>query len=204
MPKKVLSLGTDGKLVLRLPDGRTEVVPKAEPIYQRALLLIDSSGSMAGNKLEQAQSGAVRFAVDALDKGYLIGLIQFGNSAIRLCESTRDVSSLRRHIQNLTADGGTNMTAAMQLAVEELTGVNGMRAIVVVTDGMPDNPATVLSVAQRAKESGIEIIAIGTDDADRDFLNKLASRSDLMIKVSRELLGESIASAAKMLPSPSR
>ncbi len=96
------------------------------------------------------------------------------------------------------------MTAAMQLAVEELTGVNGMRAIVVVTDGMPDNPATVLSVAQRAKESGIEIIAIGTDDADRDFLNKLASRSDLMIKVSRELLGESIASAAKMLPSPSR
>ncbi len=45
MPKKVLSLGTDGKLVLRLPDGRTEVVPKAEPIYQKgALLLIDSSG----------------------------------------------------------------------------------------------------------------------------------------------------------------
>lgn len=96
------------------------------------------------------------------------------------------------------------MTHALQLATEELTPINGLRAIVVVTDGMPNDPTTTLSMAQRAKKNGIEIIAIGTDDADKDFLNKLASRSDLMIKVSRELLGQSVASAAKMLSSSSR
>jgi len=94
--------------------------------------------------LDQAQSGAAAFAVDALVKGYSIGLIRFADKA------------------------------------------------------------TLSRGPIRAKERGIEIIAIGTDDADKDFLSRLASRSDLMVKVSRELLGQSIASAAKMLPGPSR
>jgi Ca-activated chloride channel family protein len=74
-----------------------------------------------------------------------------------------------------------------------------MRTLVVVTDGIPDNPPSVLDIAARAKASGVEIIAIGTDDADKDFLDKLASRSDLSVKASREMLAQSIASAAKML-----
>ena len=201
MAKKLLSLGTDGKLVLKLPDGRVEALPDAKPDFHTAFLLVDCSGSMAGNrKLEQAQSGASSFAEDALENGYSIGLIQFASTATVLCKPIRDVSKLRLHINNLTAGGGTNMTQAMQLALEELGLADGVRAIVVVTDGMPAEPASVLNVAKRAKELGIDIIAIGTDDADGDFLKRLASRSELAIRVSTELLSQSIASAAKMLP----
>lgn len=202
MPRKILSLGTDGKLTLRLPDGRLEPVPKPQPAFQIVFLLIDCSGSMAGYKLEQAKSGAVDFAEDALRKDYLVGLIEFADTASCLCEPTQDISSLRRNIQSLLVDGGTNMTDALQLGVERLALINGMRAIVVVTDGMPNDPTGVLSVARRAKDNGIEIIAIGTDDADRGFLSKLTSRSDLTMKVSSQLLAQSIASAAKMLPKP--
>jgi hypothetical protein len=44
------------------------------------------------------------------------------------------------------------------------------------------------------------VITIGTDDADKDFLSRLASRAELSVKVSRDQLGQSIASAVKMLP----
>jgi len=205
MPKKILSLGTDGKLVLKLPGGGVEPLPETRTASQTAFLLVDCSGSMGtGTKLEQARSGASAFALDAFGQGYSVGLIQFSDEATLLCAPTRDISDLRIPIKNLTIGGGTNMTHALQLAMDKLSLMNGLRAIVVVTDGIPDSRATALNMAQRAKEKGIEIIPRGTDDADQDFLNQLASRPDLAVKVSREMFAQSIASAAKMLPGSSR
>ena len=50
------------------------------------------------------------------------------------------------------------------------------------------------------KDREIDIITIGTEDADRIFLKELASRSDLSVMVSSDDLGSGIASTAKMLP----
>ena len=41
---------------------------------------------------------------------------------------------------------------------------------------------------------------IGTDDADRDFLGKLASKTELSVKVLSDRLKQGITSMAKMLP----
>jgi len=59
-------------------------------------------------------------------------------------------------------------------------------------------------LAGEAKNAGIEIITIGTDDADEEFLRLLASRKELATKVIREQLGQAIADAAKMLPAPKK
>ena len=56
----------------------------------------------------------------------------------------------------------------------------------------------------RLRAQGIDIIAFGTDDADRAFLEKIASRSDLAVKVSSAQLESGIAGAARMLPAASR
>ena len=72
--------------------------------------------------------------------------------------------------------------------------------MVVITDGMPDHEEKALDAARDAKERGIDIITVGTDDADRVFLEKLASRKDLVVVVKSEQLGEGITSAAGMLP----
>ena len=72
--------------------------------------------------------------------------------------------------------------------------------IVIATDGQPDNRSTASGAAEKAKKMGVDIIAVGTDDADSSFLKKLASRSDLGIKVTREHFGKGITQAAKSLP----
>lgn len=46
----------------------------------------------------------------------------------------------------------------------------------------------------------IDIIAVGTDDADSSFLKKLASRNDLGIKVLRPKFEKGIIQAARSLP----
>lgn len=163
-------------------------------------LVVDCSGSMAGQKLTQAKKGAVDFAEDARRKGYSVGLIRFSSIATHLCEPQGQISVLNRYLRAMDANGSTNMTDAILLALQNLRDRKEHRAMVVVTDGMPDSPSTALESARQAKANGIDILTIGTDDADRDFLAKLASRTGLAVKVAREQLGQGIASMAKMLP----
>ncbi len=95
------------------------------------------------------------------------------------------------------------MAKAINLAHELLREIPGTRIIVVVTDGMPNGPGdpiASLNAGQSAKSNGIDIIAIGTDDADQDFLKRLASRAELGIKVPSKQLEKTISSSAKMLP----
>ena len=167
-------------------------------------LVVDCSGSMsAGHKLDHAKKGALNFAKDALTKGYLTGLIKFESSATHLCEPQQKVSVLQRHLDTMYVGGSTNMAEAIQLATENLRNRRGIRVMVIVTDGEPDSVTDTLLAAQKAKKNGIKIITIGTDDANRDFLRKLASETELTVMVSRDQLERGITSAVKMLPAKS-
>ena len=172
-------------------------IPTAGFVY----LVVDCSGSMEeGNKLNQAKKGITNFAREARNKGYLTGLIKFESSAPHLCEPVRDVSVLENEVERINIGGSTNMADAIHIATERLKAKKGPRVIIIATDGMPDSREKALYEAERAKKVGIDIITIGTDDADKDFLRKLASRTNLGIKVSREQFGKSISSVATMLP----
>jgi Ca-activated chloride channel family protein len=198
MARRLLTLGVDGKLALRLPGGEVEAYHG--PAQAWALLLIDCSSSMDGEKMSQARAGALAFAEDAMRKHYSVGLIRFATRAEVLCSLKDGFFALTSEVEKLKAQGSTNMADAINLATEELNALSGVRAIVIATDGMPDNRNSTLSAARIARDAGIDVIAIGTDDADREFLGKIASRSDLAVKVSRSELKNEITAAARLLP----
>lgn len=189
--------------------GRIEIRAQGKPVQAELVrskdtgvvyLLIDCSSSMEGHKFVQAKKGAIEFARGALTKGYSVGLIKFDDYAVHLCGPQQEIQGLIRRIKEMHMGVTTNMTSAIRLAIPKLEKSRGFRVMVITTDGMPDDEETALDEARKAKEKGIDIIAIGTDDADREFLKKLASRTDLAVKVPREELQQGIASAAKMLP----
>ena len=163
-------------------------------------LVIDCSGSMAGEKIAEAKEGALDFAQEALTKNYAIGLISFSSVATLICEPLEEVSHVQRHLPDLEPDGSTNMARAIELATLKLKGKPGPLAMVVITDGMPDHEGAALGAARDAKKSGIDVMTVGTDDAEWSFLRKLASRDDLVVVVTREELGKGITSAATMIP----
>jgi len=163
-------------------------------------LAVDCSGSMEGDKLAQAKRGAVEFAKEAQKKGYWTGLITFDTSATHLCSPQRDIAVLQKTIESVVASGTTNMTHVIELAVEELHSKKGKRVLVIVTDGAPDSARTALKAAQQAKKEGIDIITVGTEDADYAFLKRLASRNELATVVASKQLKEGIVATAKMLP----
>ena len=189
-----------------LSRGGIEIHRQGKPVESTVLrsgsvyLVIDCSGSMAGRKIDEAKKGALYFAQEALTKRYAIGLISFSSSATHICEPQEKVSQVQRHLPGLEPDGSTNMAGAIELATVKLRGRPGPLAMVVITDGMPDQEGAALGAARDSKKLGIDIITVGTDDADLSFLRKLASRDDLAVVVTREELSKGITSAAKMLP----
>jgi hypothetical protein len=72
-------------------------------------------------------------------------------------------------------------------------------AVVVVTDGQPDNKKTALAAAGILKKRGIDIVCIGTDDADQEFLSKLASGSEMSFHVDASDLRATLQNASTLL-----
>ena len=52
----------------------------------------------------------------------------------------------------------------------------------------------------KARAKGVEIMAVGTDDADRKFLSQIVSRKELATKVERPQFRSQIASYGQQLP----
>jgi Mg-chelatase subunit ChlD len=163
-------------------------------------LLLDVSQSMDEPKLRQARAGSVSFAEDAVGKGYRVGVIQFSTFARLRVEPTTNRRTIEKGLSHVGLQMTTNMAAAIELATSLLDRMEGQRAMVLVTDGYPDDASAALEAAERAKRQGITIIAIGTDDADRNLLKKLASASELATTVPDRDLGVTIAKAALLLP----
>jgi hypothetical protein len=75
-----------------------------------------------------------------------------------------------------------------------------LAAVVIVTDGLSNDNAAALDAADSLKKRGVDIICIGTDDADARFLKELAIRSDLATHVSSRELRSAISGASHLLP----
>ena len=165
-------------------------------------LLIDCSSSMEGSKLKSAKDGAIDFAFAARKKGYAIGGISFASIAQIFHQHTKQFDNFKIAVSALYVGGSTNMADALKFARDLLAPARGYRAIVLVTDGMPDSQEAALAEAKLAKKQGIDIITIGTDDADQLFLQKIASRTELAQKVSAEHLQKTISYASSLLMLP--
>ena len=207
--KGIEIIKSDSHSEISITIGNTTLKPQGRPVSVRfekqmahVYLLIDTSGSMADVKLEQAKKGMLDFAKDAFRKEYDVGLISFNTTAKHICKPTYDIEILKKCVSEMYASGSTNLSDAITLAHEHFNSLKNTRVMVIATDGTPDNAQNALKEAAKAKQDGIDIITIGTDDADQQFLKTLASRSELGSKVTRAVFSQAISSTSALLPSP--
>lgn len=175
---------------------------KARPLLTNSVFfLLDCSGSMGSNeKLQFAKNGGIEYAMDANSKGYKIGLISFGSKANKILDLQENVENFKTQISKLEVEGSTNLTDAIRIAREALSSNKGERIIFIVTDGFPDNSDSAISEAHLAAKSGIEIMTLGTDDADLNFLSSIATKKEFSKKVNRQDFQQGIKDMSKLLP----
>lgn len=152
-------------------DAPATVVPQTRRAPMAVSLVIDTSGSMAGDKIYNARLAASSL-LESLADGDIVSIYGFSNLTRQivpptvLSQATRQ--GLMQSIQTLSAVGGTNMYDGMQVATSQIANTppsHPIRRIFLISDGHanvgPSDPATLASLAAQGTEWGTQVTAIG-------------------------------------------
>lgn len=128
-------------------------------------IVLDTSGSMVGDKIEAARSALNRFLYDLLDDNDEIFLYRFSNDPVLLQDWTTDRRLLSRALGRIAPNGGTAMYDAVVEAIPmAAAGRNQKKAVVVISDGNDTaSRAGVHEVRQLIRESEVLVYAVGID-----------------------------------------
>ncbi len=157
------------------------------------VLVLDRSGSMAGEPLSTMKIGAKTF-IDIIDEatdsskdgqigsGSRMGVVSFSSTAVADTQLITSVDALKNAVDGLTAGGSTNHADAFTKAMELFEPASSnAKVIVLFTDGNTTAGAPPAPVAAAARAQGITIYCIGligSDGLDIDALNNWATDPD--------------------------
>jgi VWFA-related protein len=128
-------------------------------------IAIDTSGSMAGQKIASAREALRRFLEDLLKPDDEIFVYRFSDAPELIQDWTTDRGALRRMLGTLRPKGGTAMydTVAEAVPVAQ-SGQHRKKALVVISDGNDTNSgSTVDDVRQQIRSTEVLVYAIGID-----------------------------------------
>ena len=130
-------------------------------------LVLDTSGSMAGEKFQHALDAIERFFFELLDPDDEVFLYRFSGDPELVHEWTRDRRAVMRALGRVSPGGGTAMYDAIAEAVPlAQSGQHRKKALVVISDGNDTNSRTnVGELKQMIRESEVLVYAIGIDGA---------------------------------------
>jgi Ca-activated chloride channel family protein len=146
-------------------------------------LVIDTSGSMAGEKWDHATEALDRFLLDLLGGDDQVFLYRFSNDPILVEDWTSDRLQLSRAMARIVPRGGTAMYDALAEAVPMAdTGRNRKKAVVVISDGNDTNSRiSVYDLKQVIRESEVLVYAVGIDGEERFSGNGPYSRPPIQL-----------------------
>jgi Ca-activated chloride channel family protein len=175
-------------------------------IRREVILVIDRSGSMAGEKLDQARAAAMQ-VIEGLADGEAFNVVDYSTNVERFApvpviKSREAVLAARAYLNALRPNGGTNIHDALVEALRQPVAVPGYLPIVLfLTDGLPTVGRTAEGAISTVVEQGnphqrrIFAFGVGADvnvpllDRIADFTRASTSyvlpREDVEVKVAQ-------------------
>ena len=169
--------GEDGYVMLTLSPGREVGVREPRDVT----VVLDVSGSMSGEKIEQAKA-ALRNLLGTLGREDRFRLLAFSN-AVQMehdvwSGATRaDLARARAWVDRLVADGGTNIGEALDEAFRLPTSDTRLPVVIFLTDGLPSvgeqSPERLADRAE-ARAGRARVFAFGVGhDVNTHLLDRL-------------------------------
>ena len=157
--------GYDYAMVTLLPPELSHLQQKVQS--RDVIFVLDISGSMSGTSIEQAKASLIT-ALDGLSAIDRFNIIWFNDQSGRLYPDAvfatdRYKNTAKRYIGSLKASGGTEMLAALQLALSDQQEFSRFRQVVFLTDGNISNEDKLFDVInQQLGNSRLFTIGIGS------------------------------------------
>ena len=182
-------------------------------IKREVILVIDRSGSMRGQKIEQAREAALQ-VIEALDDGEAFNIIDYSDTIEALADkpllkSAETIALARRYLASIKATGGTNIHDALIEAMHMPPTPGDLPMVLFLTDGLPTvgvrNEAKIRDAAQLVNIHQRRIFTFGVGyDVNAPLLSALArdSRASATFVLPDEDVEVKVASVFRKLSGP--
>ena len=181
-------------------------------------IVLDKSGSMQGDKIEDAKAAAI-YLVQHLRDSDIVSIVTYDSGVRIVVPATRatDRNNIIGQIRNLCADGNTALFDGVSSGwseVKKFQEKHAINRIILLSDGLanvgPSQPSDLANLGAAIGQSGISVTTIGLGlGYNEDLMTQLARTSegnhafvehsqDLAYVFEREL-GELAATVAKDL-----
>jgi Ca-activated chloride channel family protein len=151
-------------------------------------IVLDRSGSMSGEKLEQAKQAAM-LLVDQLDKKDVLSLIVYETEVevVLPAGPLRDRSrEIKRIIQRIETGGSTALYGGVQEGgrqLDEFLSQQRINRVILLSDGIanvgPSSNREIAGLGSRLAKNGVSVTTIGLgDDYNETLMTALAEASD--------------------------
>lgn len=178
------SPGEDG-YVLMLLSPSVQVAP-SQRVPRDLVFVFDTSGSMAGEKMDQAKA-ALEHCIQSLDPADRFGIVRFATTTENFEPALVAVNDDTKRramdwIKGLRATGGTAISDALDAAFQLRAADARNFTIVFLTDGQPTlgntDPKAILAGVDKQNTDGVRIFAFGVgDDVNAHLLDQLSDKT---------------------------
>jgi Ca-activated chloride channel family protein len=126
----------------------------APAIRREVTIVLDRSGSMAGEKIAQARAAALQ-VLEGLDEGEAFNVVDYSEQVAEFADrpvvkDARTIREARAYVRRLAAGGGTNIHDALVEALRQPVTPGTLPLILFLTDGLPTSGETRESAIRRA------------------------------------------------------
>jgi len=175
-------VGEDGYFMLLLAPG---AAADAATLRRDVVAVIDVSGSMSGEKIQQAKSALIQL-LGTLREGDRFRLVAFSGGVRRYAQGWTGVTADTRRdaeawIRSLEAEGGTNIAGALAEAFAQAPAEQSLGVVVFLTDGQAStgetDPERIAASAEQDRGK-FRVFSFGVgDDVNTYLLDRLTERA---------------------------
>jgi Ca-activated chloride channel family protein len=164
----------------------SEELKELQRLPREVTFVVDTSGSMAGDKMRQARE-LLEYCVSELQPEDRFNIVTFSSGVDGLFDEIQPANReskerAQRFIRNLDAAGGTNINGAMEAAMEYASSSSHAGSVFFVTDGIPTSGERDVSkildnVARSFEDDNRRLFSFGVGyDVNTRLLDGMARR----------------------------
>ena len=187
LDRDILATGQQQTAIIKVTLDVAEIPREITRPAVNLSLILDRSGSMAGDKIVKAREAAIT-ALKRLGPQDIFSLVVYDHNVHTLIppQSAANSEWIEAQIRNITVGGNTALFGAVSQGAAEIRknmGGHHIHRVILLSDGLanvgPSSPADLARLGAALLKEGISVSTIGIgNNFNEDLMSQLADRSD--------------------------